>query len=50
MVSRLGETRNAERTCKAILLAARTEFSEKGYTGARIESIAKRANVKKQLI
>jgi len=46
----LGEIRNAERTRKLILEAAREEFFEKGYTGARIESIAKRASVNKQLI
>nr|WP_275422929.1 TetR/AcrR family transcriptional regulator [Paenibacillus mucilaginosus] len=33
-----------------ILQAAREEFFEKGYTGARIESIAKRAGINKQLI
>ncbi|MDN3233451.1 TetR/AcrR family transcriptional regulator [Priestia megaterium] len=46
----MGEIRNAERTRKLILEAAREEFFEKGYTGARIESIAKRANINKQLI
>ncbi|WP_028608888.1 TetR/AcrR family transcriptional regulator [Paenibacillus harenae] len=46
----MGEIRNAERTRKAILQAAKEEFFEKGYTGARIESIAKRAEVNKQLI
>lgn len=46
----MGEIRNAERTRKTILQAAREEFFEKGYTGARIESIAKRAGINKQLI
>lgn len=46
----MGEIRNAERTRKNILQAAREEFFEKGYTGTRIESIAKRAGVNKQLI
>lgn len=46
----MGEIRNAERTRKLILEAAREEFFEKGYTGARIESIATRARVNKQLI
>ncbi|WP_347834854.1 TetR/AcrR family transcriptional regulator [Gracilibacillus sp. JCM 18860] len=46
----MGEIRNAERTRKKILKAAKEEFFEKGYNGARIESIAKRAGVKKQLI
>ncbi|WP_062051908.1 TetR/AcrR family transcriptional regulator [Bacillus sp. JCM 19034] len=46
----MGEIRNAERTRKAILQAAKEEFFERGYSGARIESIAKRAGVNKQLI
>ncbi|MBB6732086.1 TetR/AcrR family transcriptional regulator [Cohnella zeiphila] len=46
----MGEIRNAERTRGTILQAAKEEFFEKGYTGARIESIAKRAGVNKQLI
>ncbi|WP_426451843.1 TetR/AcrR family transcriptional regulator [Paenibacillus sp. S-38] len=46
----MGEIRNAERTRSLILQAAREEFFEKGYTGARIESIAKRAGINKQLI
>lgn len=46
----MGEIRNAERTRKRILEAARKEFFEKGYTGARIEAIAVNADVKKQLI
>ncbi|MDN4072920.1 TetR/AcrR family transcriptional regulator [Fictibacillus terranigra] len=49
-MNELGEIRNAERTRKSILEAAREEFFEKGYSGARIESIAKRAGVNKQLI
>lgn len=46
----MGELRNAERTHKNILEAARKEFFEKGYKGARIEAIAKNAGVKNQLI
>ncbi|BDH63765.1 TetR family transcriptional regulator [Lysinibacillus sp. PLM2] len=46
----MGEIRNAERTRRKIIDAAKEEFFEKGYNGARIESIAKRAGVKKQLI
>jgi len=46
----MGKIRDAERTRKKILEAAKAEFFEKGYTGARIESIAKRAGLKKQLI
>ncbi len=39
---------NATRT--AILAAARTEFSAKGLSGARVEKIAERAGVNKQLL
>jgi len=46
----LGEIRNAERTRKKILDAAREEFFSKGFSSTRIESIAARANVKKQLL
>jgi TetR/AcrR family transcriptional regulator len=46
----MGEIRNAERTHKNILEAARKEFFEKGFKGARIEAIAKKAGVKNQLI
>lgn len=49
-VSQLGEKRNAERTRNSILQAAKEELLEKGYSGTRIESIAARAGVKKQLI
>lgn len=46
----MGEIRNAERTRKSILLAAREELFEKGFNGTRVESIAKRAGINKQLI
>ncbi|MCR8656154.1 TetR/AcrR family transcriptional regulator [Paenibacillus endoradicis] len=46
----MGEIRNAERTRKKILDAAREEFFSKGFSATRIESIATRANVKKQLL
>jgi len=46
----MGEIRNAERTQKNILEAARKEFFAKGFKGARIEAIAENAGVKKQLI
>lgn len=42
--------RNPERTRELILAAAREEFSEKGLGGARVNSIAARAGVNKQLI
>lgn len=46
----MGEIRNAERTQKNILEAAKREFFDKGFKGARIEAIAENAGVKKQLI
>ncbi|UUZ81725.1 TetR/AcrR family transcriptional regulator [Paenibacillus sp. P26] len=46
----MGEIRNAERTQKNILEAARREFFDKGFKGARIEAIAENAGVKKRLI
>ncbi|PYI56920.1 TetR/AcrR family transcriptional regulator [Paenibacillus flagellatus] len=46
----MGEIRNAERTQKNIIEAARKEFFDKGFKGARIEAIAENAGVKKQLI
>lgn len=46
----MGEKRNAERTYRNILEAARREFFENGFKGARIEKIAKSAGVKNQLI
>ncbi|SFB52141.1 transcriptional regulator, TetR family [Cohnella sp. OV330] len=46
----MGEVRNAERTKKNILDAAQKEFFDRGFKGARIESIAEKAGVKKQLI
>jgi TetR/AcrR family transcriptional regulator len=44
------QTRNAELTRSRILEISRLEFSEKGYDGARIESIVKRCEVSKNLI
>lgn len=49
-MKKLGEIRNAERTRKNILEAARAEFFSNGYSGTKIEAIASRANVKKQLL
>ncbi|MFC4401614.1 TetR/AcrR family transcriptional regulator [Gracilibacillus xinjiangensis] len=46
----MGKIRDAERTRRKILTAAKQEFFEKGFSGARIESIAKRARINKQLI
>lgn len=42
--------RDAERTRCALLDAARHEFADKGFAGARIGEIADRAGVNKQLI
>jgi AcrR family transcriptional regulator len=43
-------TRNRERTRGSIVAAARAEFAARGYAGARMEQIAQRAGVKKELI
>ena len=42
--------RDAERTQQALLDAALTEFAAKGLAGARVQDIADRAGVNKQLI
>src|SRR5690349_13074074 len=42
--------RDAERTRRALLDAARREFADKGLAGARTVEIAERAGVNKQLI
>ena len=39
-----------DRSCRLLLEAALDEFAEKGYAGARVQSIADRAGVNKQLI
>lgn len=46
----MGKIRNAERTRKQILESAKEEFLKNGFAGTRIEAIANRAGVKKQLI
>jgi AcrR family transcriptional regulator len=43
-------TRDPERTSASILAAAVKEFTEKGYSGARIDSIAARAGANKRMI
>ena len=43
-------TRNRERTRGSIVAGARAEFAARGYSGARMEQIAQRAGVKKELI
>ncbi|MCP9949987.1 TetR family transcriptional regulator [Actinomadura madurae] len=42
--------RDAERSRAQLLAAALDEFSAKGYAGARVGDIAKRAGLNKQLI
>src|SRR3569833_1534946 len=44
------KTRNRERTRSNIVAAARAEFAARGYAGARMEQIAQRAGVTKELI
>lgn len=44
------EPRDPERTRRCILKAATYEFAEKGFSGARIDAIAKRAQANKRLI
>jgi TetR/AcrR family transcriptional regulator len=46
----MGAVRDAARTRRRILDAARREFAARGLAGARIEDIAKRAKLQKQLI
>jgi len=46
----MGEQRDAARTRAKIMEAARDEFAARGFAGARIESIARRAGIAKQLL
>ncbi len=46
----MGRVRDAERTRGRIVEAAVREFAEKGFAGARVESIGRRAGVNKQLL
>ncbi|MDB5560692.1 MAG: Transcriptional regulator, TetR family [Hyphomicrobiales bacterium] len=43
-------TRDAKRTKAAILKAARDEFCEEGFNGARVDAIAERAKANKRLL
>ena len=47
---RTAATRDPERTSAAILEAATREFTEKGYSGARIDAIAARAKINKRML
>src|SRR5947209_13283664 len=42
--------RDAERSRAALLDAAEAEFAQRGFAGARVEAIAARAGLNKQLI
>lgn len=46
----MGRVRDAERTRGRIVEAAVREFAEKGFAGARVESIGRGAGVNKQLL
>jgi AcrR family transcriptional regulator len=48
--SALPRPRDAERTKAAILKAARDEFCEEGFNGARVDNIAERAKANKRLL
>ena len=48
--ARTRATRDPERTSAAILAASVKEFTEKGYEGARIDNIARRAGVNKRML
>jgi TetR/AcrR family transcriptional regulator len=43
-------TRNPERTRERILAAALKEFAAKGFAGARVDAIARRANINKRML
>lgn len=45
-----GRPRNPEETQRQILKAARAEFCEKGFDGARVDAIAERAGANKRLL
>ena len=48
--ARRSQTRDPERTSAAILAASVKEFTERGYEGARIDNIARRAGVNKRML
>src|SRR5712675_1211784 len=45
-----GATRNPERTRERILAAALREFAAKGFAGARVDGIARRAAINKRML
>jgi TetR/AcrR family transcriptional regulator len=48
--SAASQTRNPERTQERILLAAFKEFAAKGFAGARVDCIARRAAINKRML
>lgn len=46
----LERKRDPERTSAAILAAAVAEFTQKGYEGARVDAIARRARINKRML
>jgi TetR/AcrR family transcriptional regulator len=42
--------RNAKKTKERILIVAKQEFAKKGFSGTRMENIAKQADVNKALL
>lgn len=51
-LTKAGRTRkrDPERTAAAILAAAVVEFTQKGYEGARVDAIARRAKINKRML
>src|SRR5579863_607448 len=50
MAARRTTVRNLERTREKILAAALAEFSARGFAGARVDAIARRAGVNKRML
>src|SRR5260370_21993438 len=50
MVRRRANLRDLNRTREKILAAALAEFSAKGFAGARVDAIARRARVNKRML
>jgi TetR/AcrR family transcriptional regulator len=46
----MAQQRDLDRTREKILAAATTEFAAKGFAGARVDAIARRARVNKQML
>jgi TetR/AcrR family transcriptional regulator len=50
LVTPLSATRNPERSRERILVAAFKEFAAKGFAGARVDTIARRASINKRML